>query len=138
MSRLKAPTSSRPPPYPAIAVKWMQNHTLNLPAVFDGLRKAGQSASWQRRWRLVQRLCTRGRWGGADDRLFARATRPGGSAPQHASVVGFSTISQYCSRTFRTIEILARRLAGKDRILAKGSKRRGWQWVISVGRGLTR
>jgi hypothetical protein len=26
---------------PAITVKWMQQHTPNLPAVFDGLRKAG-------------------------------------------------------------------------------------------------
>jgi tetratricopeptide (TPR) repeat protein len=27
--------------YPAITVKWMKEHTPNLPAVFDGLRKAG-------------------------------------------------------------------------------------------------
>ena len=26
---------------PAVTVKWMREHTLNLPAVFDGLRKAG-------------------------------------------------------------------------------------------------
>jgi tetratricopeptide (TPR) repeat protein len=26
---------------PAITVKWMKEHTPNLPAVFDGLRKAG-------------------------------------------------------------------------------------------------
>jgi Flp pilus assembly protein TadD len=26
---------------PAITVKWMKDHTPNLPAVFDGLRKAG-------------------------------------------------------------------------------------------------
>ncbi len=29
------------PPQPAITVKWMMEHTPNLPAVFDGLRKAG-------------------------------------------------------------------------------------------------
>ena len=26
---------------PAITVKWMKEHTLNLPAVFEGVRKAG-------------------------------------------------------------------------------------------------
>jgi hypothetical protein len=26
---------------PAITIKWMKEHTPNLPAVFDGLRKAG-------------------------------------------------------------------------------------------------
>ena len=26
---------------PAITVKWMKEHTPNLPPVFDGLRKAG-------------------------------------------------------------------------------------------------
>ena len=26
---------------PAITVKWMKEHTPNLPAVFDGLRKVG-------------------------------------------------------------------------------------------------
>jgi hypothetical protein len=26
---------------PAIAVKWMKDHTPNLPAVFDGVPKAG-------------------------------------------------------------------------------------------------
>ena len=26
---------------PAITIKWMKDHTPNLPAVFDGLRKAG-------------------------------------------------------------------------------------------------
>jgi hypothetical protein len=26
---------------PAITVKWMKEHSPNLPAVFDGLRKAG-------------------------------------------------------------------------------------------------
>jgi hypothetical protein len=26
---------------PAISVKWMKEHTPNLPAVFDGLRKTG-------------------------------------------------------------------------------------------------
>ena len=26
---------------PAITVKWMKEHTPNLPAVFDGLRRAG-------------------------------------------------------------------------------------------------
>jgi hypothetical protein len=29
---------------PAITIKWMQEHTANLPAVFDGLRKAGLRA----------------------------------------------------------------------------------------------
>jgi adenylate cyclase len=28
---------------PAITIKWMKEHTPNLPAVFDGLRKAGQA-----------------------------------------------------------------------------------------------
>jgi hypothetical protein len=31
----------RPPRDRAITVKWMKEHTPNLPAVFDGLRKAG-------------------------------------------------------------------------------------------------
>jgi len=26
---------------PAITIKWMREHTANLPVVFDGLRKAG-------------------------------------------------------------------------------------------------
>jgi hypothetical protein len=26
---------------PAITIKWMKEHTANLPAVFDGLHKAG-------------------------------------------------------------------------------------------------
>ena len=26
---------------PAITIKWMKEHSPNLPAVFDGLRKAG-------------------------------------------------------------------------------------------------
>jgi hypothetical protein len=41
---------------PAITVKWMKEHTHNLPAVFDGLRKAGCRRSealgglwWRRR-----------------------------------------------------------------------------------------
>ena len=28
-------------PHPAITVKWVKEHSPNVPAVFDGLRKAG-------------------------------------------------------------------------------------------------
>jgi adenylate cyclase len=43
MDEAKAALSEARRLNPAITVKWMKDHTPNLPAVFDGLRKAGMS-----------------------------------------------------------------------------------------------
>ena len=41
MDEAKAALVEAPRANPEITIKWMKEHTPNLPAVFDGLRKAG-------------------------------------------------------------------------------------------------